>query len=134
MPRQAKPAVTLAGLRKHIDKYGYDKTMKYSKGHNKKVPVDTVYKTYRKLRDDSAYQVARFYLEHDDYLELVGDYGGEKFISDAIAYEAWDKEETDDGADLRKRNSPAGDVRKPRRGQQTNPRQKSARRQPAGPR
>lgn len=59
---------TLAGLKKHFDKYGVEKM---KGGYRKPAYVDKKYRSWATLKDDSLLEVALFFLPINDVLKLV---------------------------------------------------------------
>ncbi len=85
------PPVTLDGLRKHVKRYGLDKKLKRAR-NGQPVAVEVNYTKYKQLRNDSVYEVARYYLGRNSYLELVRDYDP-TMVPEALEFEGWDEEE-----------------------------------------
>lgn len=108
------PEPTLENLLKHYDKYGWSRSRKRvgrSYGW-----IDNTYRTYKQMRNDVLVEVARAYLDRDDYLELVATLGKPEFIEQAIELEGWEDEDHGEQsrADVRPRghsSEPTGVVR-----------------------
>lgn len=91
--------VTLEGLLKHYERYGWDRKKQGSGRHRRW--VDQTYRTYHQMRSDSLVEVARAYLDPEDYLELVAKLGRPEFVEEAIEREGWSENGEQDEPDVR---------------------------------
>lgn len=94
--------VTLENLLRHYEKYGWDRK-KQGSGRKRRW-IDKTYRTYHQMRSDSLVEIARSYLDRDDYLELVSTLGKPEFVEQAIDEEGWKLDNGEqNGADVRTR-------------------------------
>lgn len=104
--------VTLETLMKHYERYGWDRTRKRTaRGYSY---IDNTYQTYHQMRSDSLVEVARVYLDRDDYLQLVAELGRPEFVEEAIDEEGWNETHGEQsGTDVRTRgygSEPTGTI------------------------